>query len=53
MESTNMQSLTAFQQAYPEGFKSITVEYVYLLGFCNAKCKYCPSGNDLSIKGNL
>ena len=33
MESTNMQSLTAFQQAYPEGFKSITVDitdtYIY------------------------
>ena len=50
MESTNMQSLTAFQQAYPEGFKSITVD---ITGFCNAKCKYCPSGNDLSHKGEF
>lgn len=43
-------NLAQFHKIYPDGFKSITVD---ITGFCNAKCKYCPSGNDLSHKGQF
>lgn len=32
-------------EQWQDGFESVAVDIV---GFCNAKCKYCPSGNDLS-----
>lgn len=35
----------------PNGFDSIAVDIV---GFCNAKCKYCPAGDDMAnIKENF
>lgn len=43
-----IESLAQFQKIYPEGFHVVSLEAT---GFCNAKCKYCPAGNDLSRKG--
>lgn len=40
--------LKEFQSKMPCGFEYIAVDIV---GFCNAKCKYCPSGGDLTNKG--
>ena len=45
-----MDTLKEFQQSMPHGFDSIAVDIV---GFCNAKCKYCPAGNDLTNKGKF
>lgn len=45
-----IKNLEEFQKTYPEGFESIALD---ITGFCNAKCKYCPSGNDLSHKGEF
>lgn len=42
-------TLEDFQKEYSNGFNSIAVDIV---GYCNAKCKYCPSGNNLSNKGS-
>lgn len=36
-----MNDLKEFQKRMPSGFDSISVDIV---GFCNAKCKYCPAG---------
>lgn len=47
--STYLKTLRQFQEEMPKGFDSIAVDIV---GFCNAKCKYCPAGNDLSNKGS-
>lgn len=41
-------NLEQWQAMWPDGFESVAVDIV---GFCNAKCKYCPSGNDLSHAG--
>lgn len=41
-------SLEQWQAMWKSGFESVAVDIV---GFCNAKCKYCPSGNDLSHAG--
>ncbi len=43
--NTEIRNLTQWQEKFPMGFKEIAVD---ITGFCNAKCKYCPSGNDLS-----
>lgn len=45
-----MNSLKDFQKLMPQGFDSIAVDIV---GFCNAKCKYCPAGNDLTNNGKF
>lgn len=45
-----MKTLKEFQEKMPNGFDSIAVDIV---GFCNAKCKYCPAGNDLTNKGKF
>lgn len=45
-----MNNLKEFQGKMPSGFDSIAVDIV---GFCNAKCKYCPAGNDLTNKGSF
>ena len=50
MESTNMQSLTAFQQAYPEGFKSITVD---ITDFATPNANTAHPAMIFPIKGNL
>lgn len=36
-----MDNLKEFQVKMPDGFDSIAVD---ITGFCNANCKYCPSG---------
>lgn len=38
-----MNSLKEFQEQMPNGLDSIAVD---ITGFCNAKCKYCPSGSN-------
>lgn len=43
-------NLKEFQEKMPNGFDSIAVD---ITGFCNAKCKYCPAGNDLTNKGKF
>ncbi|MCX6791971.1 MAG: radical SAM protein [Candidatus Gottesmanbacteria bacterium] len=43
-------TLKEFHTLYPTGFDSISVDVV---GYCVAKCKYCPSGNDLSNAGSF
>ena len=43
-------TLKEFQKLYPTGFDSISFDVV---GYCVAKCKYCPSGNDLSHAGSF
>lgn len=45
-----MNNLKEFQKQMPNGFYSIAVD---ITGFCNAKCKYCPAGNDLTNKGKF
>lgn len=45
-----MENLKKFQENMPNGFDSIALDIV---GFCNAKCKYCPAGNDLSHKNSF
>lgn len=45
-----MKSIKEFQEKMPYGFDSIAVDIV---GFCNAKCKYCPAGNDLTNNGKF
>lgn len=45
-----MDNLQQFQEEMPNGFDSIAVD---ITGFCNAKCKYCPSGGDLSHQGSF
>ncbi len=44
-----LKTLKDFQGLYINGFDSIAIDIV---GYCNAKCKYCPAGNDLSNKGH-
>jgi len=48
--SNTIQTLAKWQEKFPNGFKSIAVD---VSGFCNAKCKYCPAGRDLSHKGEF
>ena len=48
--SNTIKSLKQWQNKFPKGFKSIALD---ISGFCNAKCKYCPAGNDLSHKGEF
>lgn len=43
-------TLEQFQREYPDGLDSIAVDVV---GFCNAKCTYCPAGGDLSTVGQF
>lgn len=45
-----MNTLKEFQENMPDGFYSVAVD---ITGFCNAKCKYCPAGNDLTNKGKF
>ena len=45
-----MNSLKEFQEMMPGGFESIAVD---ITGFCNAKCKYCTSGNDMTNNGKF
>lgn len=45
-----MNNLKEFQAEMPNGFDSIAVD---ITGFCNAKCKYCPSGGDLTNSGKF
>lgn len=45
-----MRTLKEFQENMPNGLYSIAVD---ITGFCNAKCKYCPAGNDLTNKGKF
>lgn len=40
-----MKNIKEFQNKMECGFDSIAVDIV---GFCNAKCKYCPAGDDMS-----
>ncbi len=48
--NTEIKDLTQWQEKFPMGFEVIAVD---ITGFCNAKCKYCPSGNDLSHRGQF
>lgn len=50
MSISKIETLEQWQKNYPNGFKSIALD---ISGFCNAKCKYCPAGNDLSHKGEF
>jgi MoaA/NifB/PqqE/SkfB family radical SAM enzyme len=43
-------NLIIWQQKYINGFDSVAID---ISGFCNAKCKYCPAGDDLSCKGEF
>ncbi|WP_110955301.1 radical SAM protein [Anaerosinus massiliensis] len=48
--SDTVKTLEQWQNKFPKGFKSIALD---ISGFCNAKCKYCPAGNDFSHKGEF
>lgn len=45
-----IKNLVEFQEKNKSGFDSIAVD---ITGFCNAKCKYCPAGNDLTNNGKF
>lgn len=43
-----MDNLKELQEQMPNGLDSIAVD---ITGFCNAKCRYCPSGESAPPSG--